>query len=368
MITIPEVESAQPDKLVDASRLLSLQAAVARDQIATAERNLTELASHWQGDAATAASARGRVDVAREQVLSEYLVAVQWALRDGGNALSTSRTGILESVSALKAQGWDVASDGTVSVKPGGRLETLAKQSTSVEMRIKVLAVKNTATLKTKLAEFTALDEQTTEKLSKAAIGDAVLTEQPTDTPGGKSPGDKGEDKDEPPAVESTDGPVPISTEDITYDKSAAGPSGAEATEKYIDQALDKMGITDPTARENWKKGYMTLTERETSHNANLVPPKDAADQNNTGGINPQDGEYVNATRGIAQLTPDNFAKYHQPGTSNNIYDPVAQICASMNYVMDHPNSPTDSPVSRDGHDLADNIQQADSRRPAHWY
>ena len=364
MITIPEVEASQPDKLVDASRSVGTTAALVDDQVTTAKNNLSKLDSGWTGDSATAAAAQGEKDVAREQKLHDKLVTIQGALRDGGNSLSTSRSGILQSVNELKSQGWQVASDGTVSVTPGSTLDKYSKQSQVNAMQIKAMAAQNTAQLQTKLAEFTALDEQVAQTLRTAGIDADAPTDKPTDNSKDKDGSDKDKDGTDKPA----DGPVPISKDDITYDKSGAGPSGQEATDKYIDQALDKMGITDPTARENWKKGYLTLTERETSYNANLVPPKDAADQNNTGAINPQDGEYANATRGIAQLTPDNFAKYHQPGTSNNIYDPVAQICASMNYVMDNPMSPTDSPVSRDGHDLMDNIQQADSRRSAHWY
>jgi SLT domain-containing protein len=38
-------------------------------------------------------------------------------------------------------------------------------------------------------------------------------------------------------------------------------------------------------------------------------------------------------SRGLMQTIGSTFAAYHQPGTSNNIYDPVANIAAAINYI-----------------------------------
>jgi SLT domain-containing protein len=109
-----------------------------------------------------------------------------------------------------------------------------------------------------------------------------------------------------------------------------------------IAAALDRMGITDPTARRNWIHGYETLIARESGGQA--------------------DGCGLGSARGIAQTIPATFARYHQPGTSTNIYDPVANICASMNYVMHRYG------VSPTGENLAAAVQQADAHRPPKGY
>ena len=108
-------------------------------------------------------------------------------------------------------------------------------------------------------------------------------------------------------------------------------------------EALDVMGITDPQARENWSRGLMTAAARESSFNP-LAVNTDKSDYNvqTSTGSGP-DGFPNKASRGGLQTIPTTFAAYHQPGTSTNLYDPVANISAAMNYVMDRYD------VSRDG-------------------
>jgi phage-related protein len=40
-----------------------------------------------------------------------------------------------------------------------------------------------------------------------------------------------------------------------------------------------------------------------------------------------------NASRGLMQVIPTTFAAYHVPGTSNNIFDPLANMAAAANYI-----------------------------------
>jgi SLT domain-containing protein len=47
------------------------------------------------------------------------------------------------------------------------------------------------------------------------------------------------------------------------------------------------------------------------------------------------DGAHSDACRGLAQLRPPVFAQYHAPGTSANIYDPVASIAALWLFIAD---------------------------------
>lgn len=125
--------------------------------------------------------------------------------------------------------------------------------------------------------------------------------------------------------------------------------SGEEAARGYIGTALDALCIKDAPARENWTKGYLTLTNRESSWNPNAVNTTDS----NATGPTAADGNPQKCSRGIAQAIPPTFAAHHQPGTSNNVYDPVASIAASMNYVIARYG------VSRDGSNLAAQVAQA---------
>lgn len=125
-----------------------------------------------------------------------------------------------------------------------------------------------------------------------------------------------------------------------------------------IAQALDHLGITDPAARRHWLRGYDTLIARESGGRASAVA---SAPATVPGPIQP-DGHRLGYARGITQTIPATFAHYHQPGTSNNIYDPVANICASMNYVMHRYG------VTADGANLAALVQQADRSRAPKGY
>ena len=154
----------------------------------------------------------------------------------------------------------------------------------------------------------------------------------------------------------------PIDLKDVTYLKDPNVATGQEAARGYINQALDKMGITDPAARENWMNGYLTMSYRESTWNPNAINTYDSNAQASTYTV--ADGEGNMDSRGLVQAIPTTFAGYHQSGTSNNIYDPVASVAASMNYVMHFPAYG----VSRDGSDLAQIIQQANPNKGAKGY
>ncbi|MFJ5925130.1 transglycosylase SLT domain-containing protein [Kitasatospora sp. NPDC092948] len=151
-----------------------------------------------------------------------------------------------------------------------------------------------------------------------------------------------------------------IKTGDVTYGGKGQYKSGEAACREYIAQALDAMGITDPAAREAWTKGMLTIANRESSYNAagSQVNLWDS----NAHGAKQADGAPLNSSRGGWQTIPSTFAAYHVKGTSTDIYDPVANVAASMNYIQERYH------VSADGHDLASKVQQADPHRPARGY
>lgn len=103
----------------------------------------------------------------------------------------------------------------------------------------------------------------------------------------------------------------------------------------------------------HWVSGYSVLCARESSGRPNAI---NAWDSNAYGPIQ-SDGHPLHCSRGVAQCIPDTFASNHVAETSTDIYDPVANIAASMRYVMRRYG------VSSDGHDLASLVQQADPNR-----
>ncbi len=128
-----------------------------------------------------------------------------------------------------------------------------------------------------------------------------------------------------------------------------AGP-GAEAFRVAVRRGLTIKGITDPVARANWEAGLMVVGDRESDFNNTAV---NRSDFNAAAG---------NPSAGTLQFTRTTFEAYHEPGTSADRGDNVAQVCAFVNYAMDRYG------VSADGSDLATKIQQADPTRPAKGY
>lgn len=116
-----------------------------------------------------------------------------------------------------------------------------------------------------------------------------------------------------------------------------------------IDAALDEVGITDPQARARWHAGYEVLIKRESGGNVDAVNRTDS----NAHGATQPDGAPAGSSRGLTQVTPGTFRQFHAPGTSTDIYDPVANIAASIRYVI------AVHHVSPSGIDLIEKVAQA---------
>ena len=140
-------------------------------------------------------------------------------------------------------------------------------------------------------------------------------------------------------------------TKDVEYTPYRAGGN----IDTWIAEACRAAGLPHGDA---WVRGYKTLCERESSYNPNAINTTDY----NANGERVGDGHPLNCSRGIAQCIPSTFAAYHADGTSKSIYDPVANISASIHYVRDKYH------VSLDGSDLAAKVQQADPKRPPKGY
>ncbi len=142
-------------------------------------------------------------------------------------------------------------------------------------------------------------------------------------------------------------GAIPLS--EVSFEGRGVWASGRGAVRRYLEEALDRMTITDPRARANWMEGMTTIADHESSYRANAINLSDS----NAYGPRQADGGPLHATRGPWQVMPDTFARHHQPGTSNHIWDPVANACASINYQMARYG------VSHDGHDQRAKVGQA---------
>jgi LysM repeat protein len=154
-------------------------------------------------------------------------------------------------------------------------------------------------------------------------------------------------------------GAMPISSADprgvitigaVTYGRY----KGGGEVSSWAAQACGIMGV--PSA--NWVRGYEVLCARESSGNANAINTHDS----NAHGAIQSDGHPLNCSRGAAQCIPGTFASNHVAQTSTDIYDPVANIAASMRYVRNRYG------VSSNGANLASLVQQADPSRPPHGY
>jgi len=144
---------------------------------------------------------------------------------------------------------------------------------------------------------------------------------------------------------------MPIEINEVDYSKYMGGGD----IDSWIADACRAVGfeITD-----GWVDGYKTLCQRESSYLPNAINTTDV----NAHGAVVGDGHPVNCSRGLAQCIPSTFAAYHVDGTSKSIYDPVANIEASMKYVCSKYH------VKSDGSDFAEKVQQADPARPPKGY
>ena len=119
------------------------------------------------------------------------------------------------------------------------------------------------------------------------------------------------------------------------YVKSGRGRMSSAELHAAIDKAADAVGIpTDKTVRAKWHALYRFLIEHESSGIPDRI--QEIRDVNQSGPVI-SDGGRANAARGLCQVVPGTFTSHHVSGTSDNIFDPVANIAASMRDVMDHP-------------------------------
>ena len=170
-VTIPQVEASRPEVLTQSAAQLGEKASGLSSKIDTQRATLTELKTGWQGPAADAAVAKAQPTLRQMRQIHDALNAVQTVLTEGGSALTRTRTTVLQTVAQLSGQGWQVAPDGTVSVRPGSPLDQYAKVSPSNAMKLRQLAAANTVNVMALLAGFDATDRAVSQKLRTAVGG-----------------------------------------------------------------------------------------------------------------------------------------------------------------------------------------------------
>ncbi|MFJ7901890.1 transglycosylase SLT domain-containing protein [Streptomyces sp. NPDC096198] len=106
-----------------------------------------------------------------------------------------------------------------------------------------------------------------------------------------------------------------------------------------IAKAMSLTGVSGPS----WADGIATIIRRESGGNARAVNDWDS------------NAKAGNASRGLMQVIPPTFKAYHQSGTSWDIFDPVANIAAAINYIKAR-------------YKDISNVQQADPSKPAKGY
>lgn len=124
--------------------------------------------------------------------------------------------------------------------------------------------------------------------------------------------------------------PGAVAKSSVRFSQNSGIASVKDQARAFAEQACDKTG-----APRTWVTGVsnganlLTLILRESTYNPNAVNRNDS---NATGSVQ-SDGARLNCSRGYAQVIPGTFAENHQAGTSPQIYDPVANIAAAINYI-----------------------------------
>lgn len=168
LVTIAQVEAARPDGLTQSGAVMGQSAAGLNARISQQQGTLTALKSGWQGAASDAAIAKAGPTLQRMQDMHRSMATLQTTLQDGGAALSGIRANVLSTADQLRGQGWQVGSDGTVSVRPGSPLDKYARVSPVNNMQIRQQAATNSMTMKTLLASFDTTDRQLGQNLRSA--------------------------------------------------------------------------------------------------------------------------------------------------------------------------------------------------------
>lgn len=185
-VSISQVEGSNPEALVSSGADIGNRASTLSAQMDQQRAIIDRLRASWTGTSSDAAIASATASLERMERLHESLTKLQSALHNGGTELVQQRAAILSSVERLRGQGWQVADDGTVSIRPGSALDIFARLSPVNRMVLQALAAKASAQLKTQLAQFETTDNKVGQQVRDAAA--ALSTPDPKQAPDPNSP------------------------------------------------------------------------------------------------------------------------------------------------------------------------------------
>ena len=172
-IGVTEVVNSNPQWLEDAAVRIGARALELEDQQRTQRGLNAEAEELWVGTAADASRIVGQRIETDQRELHRAVEQVQTALETAGSELSATRTAVVELVQTLTSQGWQVADDGAVSVRPGEPLDRHAKVGPTNEMRVRLLAADNTVKVQSLLAQFEKQDSTAADRIRAAAAAAA---------------------------------------------------------------------------------------------------------------------------------------------------------------------------------------------------
>lgn len=167
-VTISSVRAFEPDLMTHAGDAMATSAGQLGTQDAAGRQSLTALTAGWEGSAADGAVAGAEATLRDQQRIQESLDVLHAILVQGGAALGAQRQAIVDAVDDLEGVGYQVSDDGTVSIKPGSRLEQLAQMSPTNRMQIEARAATASHSMKEGLVRFASADAELAEQLMVA--------------------------------------------------------------------------------------------------------------------------------------------------------------------------------------------------------
>ncbi|OHU47193.1 hypothetical protein BKG82_26420 [Mycobacteroides chelonae] len=131
-------------------------------------------------------------------------------------------------------------------------------------------------------------------------------------------------------------GKAPINVDQIDFRKTGITTNLTKSQMLALaDYSLDANGVSkDPQVRAIWREILQNQWWKECSGVIDAVNKDDLNAKDNPHNEFMADGAPKNSSRGVVQITPVNFAKFHVAGTSYSIYDPRANGPAGVAYMM----------------------------------
>lgn len=183
-VSVSVVDAARPEALTTAAAGLGVKITELNTTIDAQRNALLDLQKGWQGIAADAALARAEIDLARQTALRDRLMLAQQVLQTGGSHLTQVRSAILQVVTSLRAQGWQVSDDGVATPPPTlpDPLKDTAPAWTAIIQKLLTIfdgvdsqtaaAMPDFTTLSTDIKQSPEIDDRLAEILKDYQIGE----------------------------------------------------------------------------------------------------------------------------------------------------------------------------------------------------